>query len=236
MYNSLSSKKFFSKPETNPASRSHSSLSTISLKTVMSAKPQKQQHAIDASQDYLFLQNSKSSLESHILKLFNTMKKLKNTSKTLKLKESELTSLQNNLIRSNENLLDNKVKLDKAKKVLNSLLDQISAKSEQKLFESFQDVTNYLVKIKRKRKNFVNEETFVYVETSKAPCVKNVKVKSPYVSSVLSSPKQRRKLLCLKSGPRIESGRYDSSPQEQKLNQLYLRVKNLLEFQNPINF
>lgn len=235
MYNSLSSKTFFSKPETNPASRSHSSLSTISLKTVMPNKPQNQQLSVNPSQEYLFLQNSKSSLESQILKLFNKMKKLKNTSKTLKLKESELSSLQNNLIRSNENLLDNKVRLDKAKKVLNSLLEQIPAKSEQKLFESFQNVANYLVKIKGNRKNAVNEETFVCVEPVKGPCLRNVKTKSPYVS-VLHSPKQKRKQVFVKNSPRSECVGCENDYQEQKLTQLFLRVKNLLEYQNPINF
>lgn len=230
MFTSLSNKRFFSKPETAPGSRSQSSLSSLSTKAVMPGKAYKQDFPLDNYQDFLNLQKSKSNLESKILKLIFQMKSLKNTSKSLKSKESELSLLQSTLIKSNEVLIDSRNRLEISKKALKELLKYIPLKSDKNTFELFQYVSNLLLKMKKKKKKSVsNEDLFINSEPSRLQHnnTREVKIRSPYnCSSFLSSPKHKKITPLSKPSLKAES---KPSPKQKTLEELYARLKCILE-------
>jgi hypothetical protein len=166
------------------------------------------------------------------------MKKLKTVSKDLKKKEEDLKSLQDTLLKSNEDLLDTRIKQERSQKLISEILKQVKSGEDERLFELYPIVCKHIVRLKQKRNSLIIDDlVFSQNPVHSVHTARDFKVKSPYFSgvSVLSSPRVKKlkflKCQTNKSTPKLDN-RAETAGKEEKIDlpALMERIKLLVKY------
>ena len=227
---SLEKKTSYSKPGTVLNTRSQSSLSTISMKSLMPKDPVTSDHISEVLQ----LKKKKSEIESKLLEMMKEMKRLKTVSKSLKSKEKEFIKLQESLVRSNEELVENRIKFDKSESMLKEILRNIKNHEDFKLLEIQPSVGKHIARIRTKKNSILIDEFNLGIEMSRSSSntSRDVKIRSPYFCSnfnVLGTPKVRK--VKVVSTP-TKVFREDKACEHLGMQTIFDRLKNILEYLN----
>jgi len=214
--------------------RSHSSLSAISLKATMTGKNSKNNTITKFEHPEVSqLSQLKKGLESKILLTVFEMKKLKTVSKNLRKKENDLKALQDSLIKSNEDLIEARIKLERSGKILTDICGLVKNGEDEKLFEMYPSVCKHIVRLRQKRNSLIIDDLVLGPGNgSTIHTARDFKVRSPYFSggTNASTPKLRkvRVLKCesLKSTPKLDK----LITEKQDLATIHERLKVLLSY------
>lgn len=222
------------KPHSSTNTRSHSSLSTISLKATMPGKNSKNNTITKFEHPEISqLSKHKKDLESKILLTMSEMKKLKTVSKNLRKKESELKDLQDSLNKSNEDLIEARIKQERSEKMLVDICGLVKSGEDEKLFELYPSVCKHISRLRQKRNSLIIDDLVLGPAIGNSiHTARDFKVRSPYFSggSNAHTPKLRkiRVLKCesSKSTPKLDN--FISGKQD--FTSLYERLKVLLSY------
>ena len=228
-------KSIYGKHASLTVTRSHSSLSSISLKNQMSSKPHGETpKVLNQAPELSILHQSNYELEQRIMGLMNEMKKLKTVSKDLKKKEDEYKTLHESLAKSNEDLMDTKIKHERSQQLLHEVFKQIRNEDNEKLFELYPIVCKHIVRLKQKRNSLIIDDlVFSHNPVHSIHTAREFKVRSPYFAGiqVLATPKVR-KLKFIKyqtNKANVKVDKKDETPKTD-LDGLLERIKLLVNY------
>lgn len=231
---SIEPRSIYSKPQTATNTRSHSSLSAISLKATMPGKNSKinpihQSDIPELSQ----ISQHKKDLESKIMETISEMKKLKTVSKNLRKKENDLKNLQESLSKSNEDLVDVRIKKERSGKLLGDIFMLIKNGDDEKLFELYPGVCKHIVRLKQKRNSLIIDDLILSSASgSSIHTARDFKVRSPYFSALPTTQTPKLKKIRVlnsqsnKSTPKLENFQYE----KQDFASIFDRLKGLLTY------
>ena len=229
-------KSIYGKHASLTVTRSHSSLSSISLKNQMNSKPHGETpKVLNQAPELSILHQSNYELEQRIMGLMNKMKKLKSISKDLKKKEDEVKILHESLAKSNEDLMDTKIKHGRSQQLLQALFKQLRNDDNEKLCELHPVVCKHIVRLKQKRNSLIIDDlVFSHNPVHSIHTTRDFKVRSPYIAGVqiLASPRVKKlkflKCQTSKSTPKMD--KKVDEPQTADLHGLLERIKLLINY------
>jgi hypothetical protein len=192
---------------------------------------------LNQASELTILHQSNYELEQRIMGLMNEMKKLKTISKDLKKKEDEVKNLHESLTKSNEDLIDAKIKQERSLQLLKQLLKELGNEDNQKLTELYPIVCKNIVRLKQKRNSLIIDDlVFSHNPVHSIHTTREFKVRSPYIAGVqnLASPRVKKlkflKCQTSKSTPKMD--KKIEEPRKTDLNGILERIKLLINYIN----
>jgi hypothetical protein len=216
-------------------SRSYSSMSNISLKTV-SHKPKHPsltKNAQNLYEDFNLLHKNKKDLEIQVLDALNDIKKLKNVSKTFKINEIEFERLQNNALKFNDEIRNIKDKMEIYNELMSLLHKSLVTSNDIELTKLLPAV-NQVLKLNQRKKSIVISDLTYNPDTIKSgiKTSREHKTKSPYFAQStfhISTPKLKKNTLsALNPKPRFKSDLLLEST-DPNLVKIFKRLENILK-------
>ena len=200
------------------------------MKSLMTKDPVSSDHISEILQ----LKKNKSEIESKLLEMMKEMKRLKTVSKSLKIKEKEFIKLQESLVKSNEELVENRIKFEKSESLLKEILKNIKNHEDFRLLEIQPSIGKHIARIRTKKNSILIDEFNLGIETSRSSSntSRDLKIRSPYFCgnyNVLGTPKVR-KTKVVKTPTKVL--RDDKPIEHQGMQTIFDRLKNILEYLN----